>query len=172
MSNEENLDEQNTEIEVQEEESRDRPKRKKTWERIRETEIPSDLVEAFHKDGWHLRFIRFSIAGEPDLRYLSRREREGYEYVTQDEVEKYGFNWYMDSFRLESTRTRSGLLVSGDTVLMKADLDLIESRKSVLQKENKVRYDAADVFTIIRKHGFRDLGSKSTTTHSEPGFQD
>lgn len=171
MTDEQNLQEEETQQEEQES-GRSRPKRKKTWERIRETEIPSDLVETFNKDGWHLRFIRFSVAGEPDLRYLSRREREGYEYVTQDEIVKYGFDWYMDSFRLESTRTRSGLLVSGDTVLMKADLDLVKSRKRVLEAENKARYDAADVFTIIKKHGFRDLGSKSRVTHSEPGFQD
>jgi hypothetical protein len=155
-----------------EDESRNRPQRKTTYERIRETEIPVDLIEAFKKDNWGLRFVRFSVAGEPDLRHLARREREGYEFVTEKELQQYGFDWYLDGFRIEETRSRNGLLVSGDVVLMKADLGLLESRAQALAAENQARYEAADVFTMIKKHGFRDLGSKSKVTHSEPGFQD
>lgn len=161
------------EVEVQAEKStrnRERPRRRKVYERVSETEIPDDVKESFLKDDYELRWVRWAIGGDEDYRYLARREKEGYEFVTQDELPKS----FLAGLRLQDTRVRKGLVTSGDLCLMKVDSDLRKSRIDYYSKATDAEVKAADVYTLVKngKGAFRDLGSKSSTdVAKEPRFQ-
>lgn len=144
-----------------------RPARKKTYERIIETDIPQHVLALFAKDGYALRWIRHRLDGEDDLRNLSRREREGYEFVTADELPED----FLASVRIYDGKSRQGLVTSGDTCLVKVDMELQQSRKDFYKQQTDAEVKAADVYNITKK-GFRDLGSKSSVSvGKEPSFQ-
>jgi len=167
------LDMTTSEIQTEERETRKAAKatkdrmRKKTYVPIVETEIPQHVIQAFKQDDYDLRWIRFRIDGEEDLRNLSRREREGYEFVTADELPKD----FLDSIRIYDGKNRQGLITSGDVCLVKIDTDLRKSRVNHFKQKTDSETRAADVYNITRK-GFRDVGSKSSVSvGKEPTFQ-
>lgn len=157
--------------EEQYEDTRSRPKRKVTYTAVSLTEVPEEISAAFTKDNWKLRFIRYHINGTVDERNLARRSQEGWEYVTSKDLIDMGFAWYLTNFQTEDTRHFKDLLLSGDSVLAKADLELIESRKKYFENKTNAELQAADIHTISRKRGYVDLGTKSSTTHAEPNFR-
>lgn len=145
-----------------------RPMRRKTYERVSETHIPQNVVDSFAKDDYELRWIRWSINGEEDYRYLARRENEGYEFVQMSELPSS----FLAGLRIQDTRTRKGLVTSGDVCLMKVDKDLRNSRRQYFNQETDAEVAAADIYTISKRKGFIDLGSSSKiSTGKEPRFQ-
>lgn len=157
----------NTTAKVSRKEDRERPKRKTTYQEYRETDIPDEIVEMFKKDGWHLRFLRYYSEGKPDYRYLSKREREGFEFVQLDELP----DWYKSAFILEDDRHRKGLLVSGDVVLAKAPLELIEDRRRHINEKTDSYVNAVDI-NVLKKRDFVDLGSKTKINNKQPNFSE
>lgn len=145
-----------------------RPARKKVYEQIVATEIPQEIIDAFAKDEYELRWIRFNLGGEEDLRNLSKREREGYEFVTTDELPEY----FLHSIKIFDGKAKQGLITSGDLCLMKVDTDLRKSRADFFKEKTDRETRAADIWNISKKKGFVDTGSKSSvSTGKEPTFQ-
>jgi len=144
-----------------------RLKRRKTYERVSETHIPEDVKAEFKKDDYELRWVRWSINGEEDYRYLARRENEGYEFVQTKELP----DSFLAGLRVQDTRNRKGLVTSGDVCLMKVDVDLRESRRDFYNKETDAEVAAADIYTVSKRKGFIDLGSSSKVSSKEPRFQ-
>ena len=141
------------------------PKRKKVYQRVNETSIPQELQDHFKKLGYELKAIRWSIEGKEDYRYLSRREKEGYEFVTIAELP----DWYVKSVRLLDTQSRNGLVTMGDLCLMKIDTDLRQSRRDYYEKVADNEIASVDVH-VLEKKGLRNLGSKSRVIMREPTF--
>lgn len=146
--------------------TRERPQRKKTYERVRESQIPQDVQAKFNKEGYDLKFVRWSIAGEEDYRYLARREREGYEFVTKDELPAN----YLAALRVQDTKNRRGLVTLGDLVLMKVDQDLRNDRRRYFQGETDNEVASVDIH-VLEKKGYSTRGSKSKVIMKEPTFQ-
>lgn len=147
--------------------SRGRTQRKKVYERVRESILPKELHDYFKTDNWDLKLVRWSIEGNEDYRYLNRREKEGYEFVTVDELP----DWYKNSVNCIDTRLRKGLVIMGDVCLMKVDTDLRNSRRKVYQDLADQQVQSVDVH-VLEKKGFRNTGSKTQVVHREPKFQD
>lgn len=145
----------------------DRKPRKKVYERIRESSIPEELVEHFKKQNYDLKLIRYLLHGEEDYRYLYRRKREGYEFVTKKEVPEE----FMDGFSLINTKSCQGLITVGDLCLVKVDSDLRKSRRDFFKEETERHIDAVDVH-VLEKKGFRNLGTRTKVTNREPSFQE
>ncbi len=141
------------------------PKRKKVYERVREGSIPEKLQEHFRKDHYEIRLIRWSIQGQEDYSYLSRREREGYEFVTVDELP----DWYKNAIRTIDTKGRKDLVIVGDLCLMKVDIDLRNSRRQTYEELTQRELNAVDSH-VLEKKGFVTKGTRSTTMKS-PNFQ-
>lgn len=141
------------------------PKRKKVYERVRESALPDALREHFKKSGYDLKLVRWSLNGDEDYRYLNRREREGYEFVQVSELP----DWYLKSVRSIDTKSRTGLITLGDLCIMKIDTDLRQSRRKFYQDEADREVDSVDVH-VLEKKGFRNLGSKSKVMMREPSF--
>jgi hypothetical protein len=145
--------------------NRGRVKRKVKYEEQKATDIPKEVQDLFLKDGWALRFLRYYLNGEPDYKYLSQREREGFDFVQLDELPE----WYQSAFTVEDDRKRKGLLVSGDVVLARAPVELIEDRRRHINNKTTAIVNAVDV-NVLQRKGFVDLGSRSTINNREPEF--
>lgn len=145
--------------------SRSRPKRRKTYERVREAEIPQYVRDLFRQDDYELKLIRWALNGEEDYRYLARRENEGYEFVSKDELPAE----FLSSIREMDTRSRKGLVTMGDLCLMKVDVDLQKSRQDYFANVADQEVEAVNIHNITKK-GLRDVGTKSKVMYREPSF--
>ncbi len=148
--------------------SQTRKPRKKVYERVREGAIPDYVRTHFLKQGYALKPIRWSLQGNEDYRYLAHRENEGYEFVTADELPEQ----YLASIREIDVKSRKGLVTMGDLCLMKIDLELQQSRREAFQEDTARELDAVDINTLKRKHGFKNLGTRSKVMIKAPEFQD
>jgi hypothetical protein len=144
-----------------------RATRKKVYERVVESKIPDELEKLFNKDGYDLKLIRWSIHGDEDYRYLSQREKEGYEYVTAKELP----DWFLNTVRIVDTKGRTGMVILGDLCLMKIDSDLRKSRTAAYEQDTRDQLSAVDI-NVLEKKGFRNLGTKSRVMMKEPTFQE
>ena len=147
--------------------SKGRSARKKVYERIVESELPSELEKIFKKDNYDLKLIRWSLHGDEDYKYLSMREKEGYEFVTADELP----DWYKNSVRVVDTKARPGMIIMGDLCLMKIDSDLRKSRINTYQDVSDQQISAVDI-NVLEKKGFKNLGTRSKVMMKEPTFQE
>lgn len=146
-----------------------RPQRKKVYERVREAQIPKYLQEQFAKDGYEIRLIRWAIRGEPDYRYLNRREQEGYEFVSKDELPEE----YLRTMRIRDTSVSKGLVTNGgDLCLMKVDSDLRRSRKEYFEDLAQSELKAVDINVLEKKHGLKNTGTRSKVVLREPTFNE
>jgi hypothetical protein len=144
-----------------------RKPRKKTYERIRESAIPDELVEHFKKDNYDLKLVRFMLQGAEDYRYLYRREREGYEFVQASEIPEK----FKAGLSEMDTKSHQGLVTVGDLCLMKIDSDLRNSRRKYFQDETESHINAVDIH-VLEKRGFRNLGTRTKVLTREPTFQE
>ena len=148
--------------------SKARKPRKKVYERIQETDLPESLVALFKKDNYELRLKRWSVFGDEDYRYLTQCEQEGFEFVQADELPES----FLTSVRIMDTRGRKGLVIMGDLCLMKIDCDLNKSRIKYFQDKADAQVEAVSIHVLSKKHGFKDLGTKSKVLMKEPTFQE
>ena len=153
---------------VEQTESKARKPRKKVYERVQETELPAALVALFKKDNYELRLKRWSVFGDEDYRYLTQCEQEGYEFVQADELPES----FLTAVRIMDTRGRKGLVIMGDLCLMKIDCDLNKSRIQHFQDLSDAQVEAVSIHVLTKKHGFKDLGTKSKVIMKEPTFQE
>lgn len=158
---------ENTEVETIT--SRERPKRRKVYERPSATSVPKSVEDKFAEKGYALRLVRWSLKGEPDYRYLNRREQEGYEFVTVDELPKD----YAAQVRIRDTQTTKGLVTNGgDLCLMKIDVDLRQSRIDYYDQQARDELNSVDIHVLEKRGLIQNTGSKSTVILREPSFQE
>lgn len=144
-----------------------RPARKKVYQPVRQGTLPDNIKEFFKASNYDLKLIRWVIEGEEDYRYLHRREEEGYEFVTKEELP----DWFMRSVKVMDTKSRPGLVMMGDLCLMKIDTDLRNSRRNFYQQKTDGEVASVDIH-VLEKKGFRNLGTKSKVLMREPKFQE
>lgn len=114
------------------EETRENTHREYTYTPPSEMEIPEELVEKFSERGFRLRWIRFLEGGEEDYRNIGRKTREGYEFVTFDEVKGY-----LTMVRETDTKNHRNLVTVGDLALAKIPTYKAEARKRYYEGKNK-----------------------------------
>lgn len=147
--------------------ARARSARKKTYERPRESALPQELIDHFKKDDYELKLVRWASQGVEDYRYLNRREREGYEFVTASEIPPE----LMKGLITLDTKTKAGLIIVGDLCLMKIDKDLRQSRRDAYASVTDREVESVDIH-VLEKKGFKNLGTKSRVMMREPKFGD
>lgn len=149
-------------------ENRSRDRRKTTYERVAETKIPKEVEQAFAKEGWDLKWVRFKMRGEEDYRNLAIRFQEGYEFVQPEELPQS----YRNTLQIRDACNRKNLVTSGDCCLMRIDQELREDRRQTYMNITDQNVDAVDMNVISKKKGFKNLGSKSQVMTREPTFRD
>jgi hypothetical protein len=147
---------------------RTRQERRKTYVKPQESAIPLEVIKHFAKDDYELRWVRWCVQDVPDYRNLNRREQEGYEFVTVEELPAN----YVRTLRIRDTQTAKGLVTNGtDLCLMKVDKDLRQSRREHLAGKAQNELDAVDIH-VLEKKGLRNVGSRSSVSFREPSFRD
>ena len=146
----------------------ERERRRTTYMRASETQIPQEIVEMFAKKDWSLRWVRYLMGGDEDYNSLRKRVNEGYEFVQADELPA----WYRNTLRIVDGRNRKGMVTVGDLCLMKADPRLIKSRVDFYQAEADRQAKAADLNTLVKTKGYIDQGIRSRVSTRDAGFQD
>ena len=159
----ETKDKESKEVETS---SRSRSARKTNYERVSETQIPDEVIAHFEAEDWVLGFKRWRLDGKQQDAHIASKLREGWEFVTMDELP----DWYQSFFDTESYKSRDECVVVKDMVLMKADKAMIEDRRQYYRQLAKNELNAVDIH-VLQKKGFKDLGTKSSVTMSEPRFK-
>ena len=163
------IDTSKAETGTTEEFSRERPKRRKVYQRVEASGIPKEVIAKFAEDGYELRFVRWAVKGEVDYRSLNRREQEGYEFVKADELPKS----YLHTMRVRDTGSVNGLVTNGEDVcLMKIDSDLRKSRQAFYAQRSQDEQDAVNINVLEKKGILRNTGTRSKVVLREPSFQD
>jgi len=121
----------NTRVSRQEE-TRANSHRDYTYTPPSEMDIPSELEEKFLDAGFKLRWIRFTLNGEEDYRNLGKKQREGYEFVTLDEVKGH-----LSMVKEVDTKNHRNLVTVGDLALAKIPLYKSNARKKYFEGKAK-----------------------------------
>ena len=103
-----------------------------------EMEIPDDLEAKFKENGYSIRWIRFLINNEEDYKNIGKRSREGWEFVTYDEVKDA-----IPMSRELSTKNHKNLVTVGDLALAKIPTYKAEARKAYYEERAKEAVRAA-----------------------------
>lgn len=104
--------------------------------------IPEEFRDEMKAKGFHLRWIRFKLNGEADIKNIQKRVREGFMLVKADEVASYMPHIeILPKFgRLDET----DLVVDGDLALAKIPLFKLRARQQYFGQVTKAKSDAID----------------------------
>jgi len=160
-------DKEKGEKKQREKESRVREERKKSYERKLYTDLPDGLIKYFKEQDLELALKRYRLGGQVEHTHLSRLEEEGWSFVTVSELpEEFKFFFHEEGYR----GSRDDVLIRADMVLMKADVELVKSKKAYYDALAQRELESVDI-NVLQKKGFKDLGTKSSTSTSEPRFK-
>lgn len=99
-----------------------------------ELDIPQEVIEMFANENMHLRWIRYSTAGQDDSRNISKRRREGYEFVQKQELPEK----YRDMFDATKIRGNNQIVCIGDLVLAKIPVKNMKARQKYYEDQSRV----------------------------------
>lgn len=108
--------------------------RPKTWT------PPNKLDTPEPPEGFEYRWVRHELIGEDQASNVYSRNRQGYEQVRIDDPEFQGFQ--ADSMPSESKR--SGVVRSGDLILMKVPKEIVNQRNSYFRDQARAMQAAVD----------------------------
>ena len=124
-------------------ESREKSSRKKDWS------PPSSLDAPAAPQGYAHRWIRTATAGFEDTGNVSKKLREGWEFVKAETVlSEIGENDYP----VISEGKHAGLIGIGGLVLARIPLEILKSRAEYFRKITQDRTDAIDQDLMKEQH--------------------
>lgn len=144
--------------------TREADARRKVWKDPNLLEIPAEVEAAFRQSGYGLRWIRYTLGNEADGKNVLTRQREGYEFVTSEEVAPFGW-----SLPPTIENSKYGSLISiGDLILAKIDLDIAEDRdRQMMDRTRRITQGVNDaLFENARENRLAPVQntSRSQTT--------
>ena len=132
-------------------------------------DIPQSVTDKFANQGMSLRWIRIDLNGQDDYKNVGKRQREGWTFVTPDEVPELAST----SIVKEGGRY-SGVVSSGDVALAKIPTDKMIARQEYYHNKHKQQEDSLDANLRAQSDSRMPItnSSKSTVTKGrEPRFQ-
>lgn len=102
-------------------------------------DIPENVTNRFADQGMKLRWIRISLKGADDYTNVGKRQAEGWQFVTLDEVPEMG----MSSMVKEDGRY-SGTVCRGDLALAKLPIGKAEARQLHFEQKSSEMVDAVN----------------------------
>ena len=102
-------------------------------------DIPENVTNRFADQGMKLRWIRISLKGQDDYTNVGKRQAEGWQFVTLDEVPEMG----MSSMVKEDGRY-SGTVCRGDLALAKLPIGKAEARQVHFEQKSSEMVDAVN----------------------------
>lgn len=102
-------------------------------------DIPQSVENRFADQGMKLRWIRISLKGADDYSNVGKRQAEGWQFVTLDEVPEMG----LSSMVREDGRY-SGTVCRGDLALAKLPIQRAEARQAHFENKSSEMVDAVN----------------------------
>jgi hypothetical protein len=133
-------------------------------------DIPESVEYRFLDQGLKLRWIRILTKNQDDYRNVGKRQADGWEFVSVDEVPEMVHS----SFVREEGRYQ-GTVCRGDLALAKMPLRKAESRKAYYQNQSKEMVDAVNAQLMNSSDSRMPIrnNSKTQITRGRPSkFQD
>lgn len=120
-----------------------------------ELDLPPDIVESFEGQGYSLRWIRILINnGAEDIKNIGRRLRQGYTFVTFDELPEE-YKQYYSSTKL--SKFNSEVIAFGDVALAKIPT------KFKVESQRRGEQRAIDQESAINRRLMQEGSSKVRT---------
>lgn len=106
---------------------------------------PDKLSAPTPPEGISLRFVRCRVRNEDDSENVIERRRQGYEFVTPQEIKTWGDgNFIYAHMDDASDRGRSGEVRVGDLVLMKIPTRMAQQRKDYYEHTTQALTEAVE----------------------------
>lgn len=102
-------------------------------------DVPKGLTKFFDDAGFHLRWIRWQLNGFEDTQNITKRIREGYEFINKAEIPEE----YKDWFETHKVRKWNQAICINDLALGKIDKSRVQARQRYTQGLSEQRVDAA-----------------------------
>ena len=152
--------------------SRENQTREEEWtfEEPDALKIPEEVEARFSNDGMSLRWLRISVKGQDDISNIGKKQQQGWEFVTPDEVPELAITSFV---RKEGRYT--GTVCRGDLALAKLPTGKVMARRKHYENKANDMMDAVNA-QLMRNNDSRmpiSNSSKSVTTRGrQPSFQD
>ena len=152
--------------------SRENQTREEEWtfEEPDALKIPEEVEARFSNDGMSLRWLRISVKGQDDITNIGKKQQQGWEFVTPDEVPELAITSFV---RKEGRYT--GTVCRGDLALAKLPTGKVMARRKHYENKANDMMDAVNA-QLMRNNDSRmpiSNSSKSVTTRGrQPSFQD
>jgi hypothetical protein len=152
--------------------SRENQTREEEWtfEEPDALKIPEEVEARFNNDGMSLRWLRISVKGQDDITNIGKKQQQGWEFVTPDEVPELAITSFV---RKEGRYT--GTVCRGDLALAKLPTGKVMARRKHYENKANDMMDAVNA-QLMRNNDSRmpiSNSSKSVTTRGrQPSFQD
>ena len=141
-----------------------------TFEEPDALKIPEEVEARFSNDGMSLRWLRISVKGQDDISNIGKKQQQGWEFVTPDEVPELAITSFV---RKEGRYT--GTVCRGDLALAKLPTGKVMARRKHYENKANDMMDAVNA-QLMRSNNSRmpiSNSSKSVTTRGrQPSFQD
>lgn len=150
--------------------NRENSKRKFQFEEPNWLNIPDSVKERFANNGNSLRWIRITLKNEEDYQNIGKRQAEGWEFVTADEVPEM----IASSIVREGGRY-SGAVCRGDLALAKMPTELAESRQEFYENRSREMVQAVNSQLMNSSDSRMPISNASKTNVSRgksASFQD
>jgi hypothetical protein len=151
-------------------ESQTREETTYTFEEADALQIPEEVTERFKNQGMALRWIRVQIRGADDYQNVGKRQRDGWVFVTPDEVPELGAS----SIVMEQGRY-AGTVVRGDLALAKMPEGRAIARREHYENKANELMNAVNSQLMSNNDSRMPIynNSKSTVTRGKnPKFQE
>ena len=101
--------------------------------------LPEGMEDRYRQNGYHLRWVRAELNGQDDSRNLAARQREGYSWVSKNELQE---EW-KDFFDTRKIRTNNQVVCVGDLVLAKIELRRAKARQKYFEDQSSAQVTRA-----------------------------
>ena len=132
--------------------------------------IPPEVEARFNNDGLSLRWLRISVKGQDDITNIGKKQQQGWEFVTPDEVPELAITSFV---RKEGRYT--GTVCRGDVALAKLPTGKVTARRKHYENKSNNMMDAVNAQLMKGNNSRMPItnSSKSVITKGrQPSFQD
>jgi|TARA_R110000803_G_scaffold210567_2_gene282670 hypothetical protein len=119
----------------------------RTHQKRKVTYTPPSYLDAPQPNvaGVKYRWLRVSTGGEDDARNISKRRREGYEFVRKDEHPDF-------DVPVHESGKYAGVIGSGDLVLAKIDEEMLDAKREYYEGKTRQQTQAVDADILKEQH--------------------
>jgi len=133
-------------------------------------EIPDPVQERFNSSGLALRWIRITVRGKDDYQNIGKRQADGWEFVSPDEVPEM-----LASSDVRGDGRYAGAICRGDLALAKMPLERAISRQEFYEQRSRDMVRAVNSQLMGSNDSRMPISNNSQTKVSRgkvPKFQD